>query len=203
MSKKKKSVLPLFLSASAVGVFLLLMVYAMSRDPNVLPSQLVGKPVPTFSAPTAQGGSFDLSEAAGKGRWVVINFWNTTCIVCRVEAPELERFYRFVSLADATKPLFVSVNIQDTNENILDYARNYGLSYPVVADRAGKISLDFGVTGTPETFFIDPQGTVRHRVAGEVDGDTILRFIDWLERNPGVSSQDALAGFTEVRRAGG
>ncbi|MCA2961958.1 MAG: TlpA family protein disulfide reductase [Silvanigrellales bacterium] len=203
MSTKKKSKLPLLLSGAAISVFLFLMVYAMSRDPNALPSQLVGKPFPAFAASTAQGGSFDLTEAAGKGRWVVINFWSTTCIVCREEAPELERFYRDMTLTDVSKPLFVSVNIQDTNESILGYARDYALSFPIVADRAGKISLDFGVTGTPETFFIDPQGTVRHRVAGAVDGDTILRFIDWLEKNPGVSSQDALAGFTEVRRAGG
>jgi cytochrome c biogenesis protein CcmG/thiol:disulfide interchange protein DsbE len=200
---KKKSYMPLVLSGLAVGVFLSLMLYAMSRDPNALPSQLVGKPVPAFDAQTAQGDRLNLANSVGKGRWVVINFWNTTCIVCREEAPELERFYRGVSLAGETTPLFFSVNIQDSNELILDYARNYGLSFPVVADRAGKISLDFGVTGTPETFFVDPQGTVRHRVAGSVDGDSILRFIEWLEQNPGVNSQEALQGFARVRSMGG
>jgi cytochrome c biogenesis protein CcmG, thiol:disulfide interchange protein DsbE len=200
---KKKSRLPLVVSGAAVGVFLSLMVYAMSRDPSALPSQLVGKPVPAFAEVTAQGSRFDLAQEAGKGRWVIINFWSTTCIVCREEAPELERFYRGVSLAGGSQPLFVSVNIQDSNESILEYARNYGLSFPVVTDRAGKISLDYGVTGTPETFFIDPQGTVRHRVAGSVDGDSILRFIDWLDKNPGAGSQEALHGFTQIRSLGG
>ena len=200
---KKKSMLPLVFSGLAIGVFLSLMVYAMSKDPNSLPSQLVGKPFPPFNASTAQGGTFDLAQDSGKGRWVVMNFWNTTCIVCREEAPELERFYKSVTLASQTTPLFVSVNIQDTSENILEYARNYGLSFPVVADKSGKISLDYGVTGTPETFFIDPRGTVRHRVAGNVDGDSILRFIEWLEKNPTAGSQEALKGFAQMRSLGG
>ena len=200
---KKRSRMPLYVSGGVIAVFLSLMVYAMKHDPNALPSQLVGKPVPAFSGPVAQGGNFDLKEVTGKGRWVVINFWTTTCVVCREEAPELERFYRQVSLANANAPLFVSVNIQDTPENILGWHRDYRLTFPVVTDKAGKISLDYGVTGTPETFFVDPQGTVRHRVAGEDDGDSILRFIDWLEKNPSAGTDEAMQGFTRVRSLGG
>jgi len=199
----KKSRMPLFISGGVVAVFLALMLYAMSHDPNALPSQLVGKPAPAFSAPIAQGGAFQLQEVSGKGRWVVINFWTTSCIVCREEAPELERFYRSVSLGTEKGPLFVSVNIQDTPENIMGWNRDYRLTFPVVADRAGKISLDYGVTGTPETFFVDPQGTVRHRVAGSVDGDSILRFIDWLEKNPGAGAGEAMQGFVASRSVGG
>ena len=177
------------------------MLYAMGKDPNVLPSQLVGKPAPSFLAQTAQGGQLDLSAQLSKGRWVIMNFWSTTCVVCRHEAPELEGFYR-QSLGDSTGrfPLFVSVNIKETVPEVLGYQKDFSLSFPVVLDVSGKIALDFGVTGTPETFFIDPSGKVRHRVAGDVDRDTILRFIDWLEKNPDRGAREVLDGYFAVRK---
>jgi cytochrome c biogenesis protein CcmG/thiol:disulfide interchange protein DsbE len=98
------------------------------------------------------------------------------------------------------------VNTQDKIPDILNYQKEFKLSFPVVADLDGKISLDFGVYGTPETFFIDPSGQVRHRVAGEVDRNTILAFIDWLDQNPGISPIQAIEGFGQVRaglRSGG
>lgn len=197
VAKKKKNRTGLVVSSVGVAAFLGLMAYALNRDPNALPSQLVNKPVPAFVSNVAQGGQFDMQDHVGKGRWVVMNFWSTTCIVCREEAPELERFYTQVSSQGG--PLFVSVNIQESNAEIMEYMKNYRLSFPVVSDKSGKISLDFGVTGTPETFFVDPQGKVRHRVAGGVDGDSILRFIDWLEKNGEVSAEQAMRGFTQLR----
>lgn len=189
----------LYLALAALLVFTGLMVYALNRDANYVPSQLVGQNAPGFVENTAQGSSFNLGNVVGKGKWVVINFWSTTCTVCRVEAPELERFWREdASKADASV-LFVSVNIQDEIKDILNYQKDFSLTYPVVADRAGKISLDYGVYGTPETFFVSPEGVVRHRVAGEVDRNTILAFVGWLESNPGITPQQAIDGFGRVR----
>lgn len=188
-----------FAAISLIGVFLGLMLYAMTRDPNLLPSQLVGKPAPSAQANWDNGDAFRLKGIVGQGRWIVLNFWNTSCIVCRYEAPELDLFYREVVLKDGKAPLFISVNIQDSLDMIANYKRSLNLSYPVVADLTGKISLDFGVYGTPETFFIDPAGVVRHRVAGDVDGPTILRFIDFLEANPDLSAEQAIEAFAQVR----
>jgi len=189
----------LYAALAALVIFTGLMIYALNRDANFVPSQLVGKPAPTFVANTAQGTSFDFASLAGKGRWVVINFWSTTCVVCRVEAPELERFWR----EDASRPdspiQFLSVNIQDDIKDILNYQKDFSLSFPVVADQTGKISLDYGVYGTPETFFISPEGVVRHRVAGEVDRNTILAFVDWLKNNPDISPGQAIDGFGRIR----
>jgi cytochrome c biogenesis protein CcmG/thiol:disulfide interchange protein DsbE len=199
VSKKIKSKSGLYAALAGLLIFTGLMVYALNRDANYVPSQLVGKSVPLFAASTAQGSQFDLQSMLGQGRWIVINFWNTTCVVCRVEAPELERFWRENASKQGNEPFFVSVNIQDEIPDILRYQREFGLSFPVVADRAGKISLDYGVYGTPETFFIDPKGIVRHRVAGEVDRNTILAFVDWLEKNPAVSPLQAIEGFGQVR----
>lgn len=186
-----------FISFTVLVLFFMLMIYALNKDPNALPSQLVNKPARPFVASVVQGGKFDLSDNIGKGRWVVINFWTSSCIVCREEAPEFERFFQESKTEGA--PLFVSVNIQDKPEYILQWQVDYKQSFPVVSDRNGRISLDYGVTGTPETFFINPQGIVRHRVAGGVDKDSILRFIDWLEKNPSVTPEEALQGFAQMR----
>ena len=141
------------------------MTYALQHDPNALPSQLVNRAAPLFSASVAQGGQFNLQDHVGKGRWLVLNFWTTTCVVCREEAPELQRFYQDVSSQGGSAPQFISINTQESTPEILGYQRDLRLSFPVVSDKSGKISLDYGVYGTPETFFIDPQGRVRHRVA--------------------------------------
>lgn len=186
-------------SFSAIFIFLALMVYALKRDAQFVPSQLINKSAPVFASQTAQGSTFDLKQYAGQGRWVIVNFWSTTCVVCRYEAPELERFYEMTTKQGSAGPIFVSVNIQEEAPLIMSYQRDHRLSYPVVMDLVGKISLDYGVTGTPETFFIDPKGVVRHRVAGEVDNDSIFRFIDWLEKNPNLAPDEALRDFAQIR----
>lgn len=199
MLQKKQNRVFGFVGLSTVLIFLGLMLYAMSRDANAVPSQLVGKPAPVAQSNWDNGESFRSSAIVGKGRWVIMNFWSSSCIVCRYEAPELQRFYEEVVLKDPTAPLFVSVNIQDPAELIASYKRSLRLTYPVVADVSGKMSLDYGVYGTPETFFIDPDGRVRHRVAGDVDGQTILTFIRYLEEHPHLDAEEALEAFARVR----
>lgn len=206
MGYKSSAKRNLVLSITALLMFTGLMVYALSRDANYVPSQLVGHPAPTMKAPTAQGFEFEFQSLLAQRRWVIVNFWSTTCVVCRYEAPELERFWRENVQNSTTGPLFVSVNTQDRIPDILNYQKQFSLSFPVVADLDGKISLDYGVYGTPETFFIDPKGLVRHRVAGDVDRNTILAFIDWLDKNPGITPVQAIEGFGQVRaglRTGG
>lgn len=152
MSNKSSSKRTLALSISALVLFTGLMVYALSRDANYVPSQLVGHSAPTMRAPTAQGFEFEFQSLLAQRRWVIVNFWSTTCVVCRFEAPELERFWRENVQKSTTGPLFVSVNTQDQIPDILNYQKQFSLSFPVVADLDGKISLDYGVYGTPETF---------------------------------------------------
>jgi cytochrome c biogenesis protein CcmG/thiol:disulfide interchange protein DsbE len=184
-------------------IFLGLMLYAMSRDANVLPSLLVGKPAPRNELIWDNGERFMSHAVLGRGRWVLINFWNTTCVVCRYEAPELERLYREVVQKSDEAPFLISVNIQDSPEQVAAYKRSLGLTYPVVLDSNGKMSLDYGVYGTPETFFVDPSGVVRHRVAGEVDGQTALRFMAFLDQseNQNLTATQAMDAFAQVRAA--
>ncbi|MBX9839175.1 MAG: redoxin domain-containing protein, partial [Silvanigrellaceae bacterium] len=72
-------------------------------------------------------------------------------------------------------------------------------TFPVVQDTKGLISIQYGVTGTPETFFIDKNSVVRYRIAGPVNKNIILKFIDWLEKNPNSSQDDATKALMNMR----
>lgn len=172
----------LLISFFVVSTFALLMAFGLRRNPNFNPSQLVGKSAPQITAPLLQGGEFKSSERFSKGTWVVVNFWTSSCFVCREEAPDMEKFYR-TTLEKSDVPMqFVSINIQDNEQTISTWQKNYQQTFPVVQDKRGSISLDYGVTGTPETFFIDPKGVVLHRIAGGVSQATILKTIAKLQK---------------------
>lgn len=199
MSKNKFSKKTLIITGIFLFFFMLLMIYSLKQDPNFTPSQLVGRNAPNFSANIAQGGNFNSLNTFNKGRWVIVNFWSSVCIICRREAPELEFFYKTVTLANINYPDFISINIQDNKETILQWQTNYQQTFPVIQDIDGLISIRYGVTGTPETFFIDPKSTVRFRVAGTLNKNIILDFITWLENNPNANQNDATKALINLR----
>jgi cytochrome c biogenesis protein CcmG, thiol:disulfide interchange protein DsbE len=199
MKKKNSSKKTLVISGIILAFFMSLMIYALKQDPNFNPSQLVGERAPPISAYIAQGGSFNSSDTFNKGRWVIINFWSSFCFVCRSEAPEIENFYQTVSLQNINNPNFISINIQDDKEIIAQWQSNYKQTFPVIQDIKGLISVRYGVTGTPETFFIDPNSIVRYRVAGALNKRIILNFISWLDKNPNASQDEATKALMNMR----
>ena len=110
---------------------------------------------PAVSLPFLHGGTFDL--AAYRGKVVVLNFWASWCVDCKLEAK---------SLADAAarwkgkNVVVVGVDTKDFAFAASRYMKRYGVDYPVVRDVSGSLSDRFGVTGYPETFFIDRSGRV-------------------------------------------
>jgi cytochrome c biogenesis protein CcmG, thiol:disulfide interchange protein DsbE len=199
MNNNNSSKKNLFISGIVLVFFLSLMIYALKQDPNFNPSQLVGEKAPAISASIAQGGTFHSSDTFNEGRWVIVNFWSSFCYVCRGEAPEIENFYQTVSLKNKRNPNFISINIQDDKETIDQWQRDYKQTIPVIQDIKGLISIRYGVTGTPETFFIDPNSIVRYRVAGALNKRIILNFISWLEKNPNVSQDKATKALMNMR----
>lgn len=193
MKSQKKS---LFISLSILAIFSGLMLFGLKQNARFTPSALVGKPVPQFEANVFPLGHFKSDAMTGQA-WTVINFWASTCYVCRQEAKELEYFYKKISLRNPDMPQFVSVNIQEDFQTVADWQRTYEQTFPVILDTNGHISILFGVTGTPETFLIDRTGIVRYRIAGEINTNFILNFIEWFEQNPGASEQDARKKFIE------
>lgn len=192
--KKNQS---LFIALGAFFVFLGLMLFGLKQNANFTPSALTGKPVPEFDARLFPIGHFNSNKISQNHAWTVINFWASTCYVCRREAKELENFYQTISLRNSDAPQFVSVNIQEEFETVADWQRTYQQTFPVVLDTNGHISILFGVTGTPETFLIDRSGIVRYRIAGAVSVNFILNFIEWFENHPNASEKEARKNFIE------
>jgi cytochrome c biogenesis protein CcmG/thiol:disulfide interchange protein DsbE len=143
-------------------------------SPGDLPSVLIGKPVPEFSLPgianlQGDGGAVPgLSSAVFKtGEVSVLNFWSSTCAPCVIEHPQL------AELAQLGIPLY-SIDYKDKPEGARRFLTSHGNPYRAIgADESGMTAIDFGVTGTPETFVIDRQGRVVFRYQGPVTPEVL------------------------------
>jgi cytochrome c biogenesis protein CcmG, thiol:disulfide interchange protein DsbE len=105
---------------------------------------------------------------------VLVNFWASWCVPCRVEAPRLERAWR------AARPrgvVFLGLNMQDVREDARRFLSKFGISYLNVRDKSNDVSLDWGVTGIPETFFVTAQGRVVAHVIGAVSAAELRRGV--------------------------
>jgi len=118
------------------------------------------------------GGSGSLSDY--RGRWVLVNFWASWCIPCREEAPALEQFQRRHGDGGFT---VLGIDSRDLTGDGLAFVRRYGLTYPQLRDGDGDLAHEFGTTGVPENFLVDPQGKVRLLVRGPVSEEQLDREV--------------------------
>ena len=134
----------------------------LGRDPRALPSQLIGKPLPAFAGTTLDGTAFSSADLAG--RPAIVNVWASWCIpACVDEHPVLLAAAR----AYPEQLAVVGVLYQDTADGARSFLARYGDGgWPNVLDASGAITVDLGVTGPPETFFVDASGIVRARYVG-------------------------------------
>jgi cytochrome c biogenesis protein CcmG/thiol:disulfide interchange protein DsbE len=160
---------------SAVPV-LALLAYGFRVNPRDVPSPLVGRPAAAFSLRTFEGAPVTLE--ALRGKVVVLNFWASWCHpACYEEAPALERGWRAYRDQGV---VVVGVDIQDTAEAARKFIRDFGLTFPNVQDPNGKVSVDYGVYGVPETFFIDRQGRIRSKHVGALTDEVFRATVDRL-----------------------
>lgn len=140
----------------------LLLFTGLGRDPREIPSPLIGQPLPAFSATTLTGETFASEQLAG--RPAVVNVWASWCIpACVDEHPVLLA----AAARHAGELQLVGVLYQDTAEGARSFLARYGDGgWPNLLDPSGRIVIDLGVTGPPETFFVDAEGIVRARVVG-------------------------------------
>lgn len=125
----------------------------------------VGDPAPASPLPRLEGeGEESLAEY--RGRWVLVNFWASWCVPCKEEAPALERFQRQRGGPDFT---VLGIDSRDLSDDGREFVRRFGLSYPQLRDGDGDAAHDYGTTGVPENFLIDPQGKVRWMLPAPVD----------------------------------
>jgi cytochrome c biogenesis protein CcmG, thiol:disulfide interchange protein DsbE len=153
---------------------LALLGYAFRTDPRAIPSPLVGRPAASFALTTFDGKPLDL--AGLRGQVVVLNFWASWCVpACYHEAPVLESTWQATR---ARGLVVVGVAIQDTTEASRAFVERFGLSFPTAPDPGGKVSIDYGVYGVPETFVIDRRGTIRAKHVGAVTQEAIVASVE-------------------------
>ncbi len=172
---------------------LFLLAYGFRTDPRAIPSPLVGKMAPEFTLSTFDGSPMKLSDSRGKA--VVLNFWASWCIPCREEAPLLEAAWQ--ALKDR-EVVFLGVNIQDSEEAARDFVHGFGITFPNGRDAKGKIAIDYGVYGIPETLFIDRQGRITAKVIGPLGAETLVARAR--EALQGIASaEERRPGYQSVR----
>lgn len=183
---------------SVVGVVVVLAaVFAGRLDlgETVPASPLIGRGAPDLDLPLLEGGgSAPIHD--GEADVTVVSFWASWCPPCRAEHPDL------VAAADTLGPdgvRFVAIDSRDTTNAAVEFLDTYGRSayQAVVVDGDNLASIEFGVWGLPETFFLDETGTIVGKVAGGVDFVTVLDLVEQVrageaigERSTGEVYQD-------------
>ena len=159
--------------ALAVAVPVLVLVVALAGSQpagtRAADSPLLGKPAPALEGQTVDGEAFALGAAPG--RWVLVNFFATWCVPCVREHPELVRFAdRHRAAGDAE---VVAVVYDDPAAEVRKFREERGGDWPMVVDPDGRIALEFGVAGVPESYLISPDGTVAAKLIGGVAADAL------------------------------
>lgn len=162
MSSRRK---PLLLSLPLVGFLALLWVLwqGLGKDPTLLPSALIDRPLPPFRAPTLADPQRFVTPDDFKGNIALLNVWATWCPTCQAEHAALK------ALA-AQGVVIYGVNYKDDRDKALAWLRQLGDPYRfTIDDAAGQLGIDLGVYGAPETYLLDARGVIRYRHVGALD----------------------------------
>jgi len=152
-----------------VGVLL----YGFVNKGTQAGSMLDGKPAPDFTLNLFDGRSITLSDL--KGKPVLINFWASWCGPCRDEAPVLERGWRAYKDKGV---IFIGVDVRDEEKAALAFIKEFNITYPNGPDTTNRISINYGVTGVPESFFVNRDGVVIRRHVGATNEQQLKRYIE-------------------------
>jgi cytochrome c biogenesis protein CcmG/thiol:disulfide interchange protein DsbE len=177
---------------SAIGMAIALpivglLAYGLTTDPNRLPSTLPGKPAPEFALHVMDSSPPDTARLSEhRGEVVVVNFWASWCLECRVEHADLS----LVSTMYADRGVrFYGVLYSDTEANGRSWIREMGgQAYPALVDDRSRTAIDYGLYGVPETFIIDQQGRVVHKQIGPITTQQLSAIIDPLLAQPQQAS---------------
>ncbi|MGJ7613963.1 MULTISPECIES: DsbE family thiol:disulfide interchange protein [unclassified Variovorax] len=152
----------------AAGVLVAFMAAGLTLKPREVPSPLIGKPAPGFTLPVLEQPGRTLSVQDMRGKVWLLNVWASWCVACRLEHP---------LVLDASRtgevPIY-GLNYKDAPADALRWLDRFGNPYVAsLSDREGLVGIDFGVYGVPETFVIDKQGVIRHKVIGPLTPETL------------------------------
>jgi len=146
-----------------LGAFLFKGLYL---EPRKLPSNFLDKPVPDFYLPGLNSGDKGLSQADFKGQYSLLNVWATWCMACRDDHGFL------MDLASKGVVIF-GLDYKDDRQSANQWLQSLGNPYKAIGfDKPGRVAIDFGIYGTPETFLIDAKGIIRYRHVGVLNQQT-------------------------------
>ena len=139
-------------------------------DPRALPSPFIGKPAPQFELPTLKNPEVSIGSTTLAGDFALVNVWATWCVMCRVEHPFLLEL-----AAEKAVPIY-GINWRDSRPEAIRWLNDLGDPYLASAyDEDGRVGIDWGVYGAPETFLVDPEGTVIYKHLGPLDPEVWKR----------------------------
>ena len=176
-----------------LGIFILLVCFlavGLTLNPREVPSPLIGKPAPAFELPVLQqpGERFDaaarrFAPSDMRGKVWLLNVWASWCVSCRDEHPVL------VELSKRGVMPILGLNYKDKGEEATAWLKQFGNPYDLsVVDADGRIGIDYGVYGVPETYVIDRKGVIRYKHIGPVTPEAAKSKIEPLLRELNAGS---------------
>jgi len=157
--KQLKFIIPLALFVVLVGFLMV----GLNLNPREVPSPLIGKPAPAFSLPRLDDPAQQIGKRDLLGQVWILNVWASWCVACREEHPLLVEFSR-----RKVVPIY-GLNYKDGRAEAQRWLASFGNPYTAsISDTQGKVGIDFGVYGVPETFVVDKRGTIRFKQIGPV-----------------------------------
>ncbi|MCX7177809.1 MAG: DsbE family thiol:disulfide interchange protein [Proteobacteria bacterium] len=174
----KRFLIPLALFIVLVGF----LAVGLKLDPHEVPSPLVGKPAPLFELPQLAQPDLKFSPVEMKGKVWLLNVWASWCVSCRQEHPVL------VALSKTGAVPVYGLNYKDQRADGMKWLGQFGDPYVMsLFDADGRVGIDYGVYGVPETYLIDKQGVIRFKQIGpvtrEVLNEKILPLVKELEKS--------------------
>ena len=156
-------------------VFVVLAIFlyiGLGLNPHEVPSPLINKPAPAFTLPQLHDPSKQFSSQDMKGQVWLLNVWASWCVSCREEHPVL------MALARKNIVPIYGLDYKDKNEDGEAWLRNGGNPYTLVStDADGRVGIDYGVYGVPETYVIDKQGVIRYKQIGAITHENLQNKI--------------------------
>jgi cytochrome c biogenesis protein CcmG/thiol:disulfide interchange protein DsbE len=154
-----------------LGIFVVVVGFlavGLTLNPRELPSPLVGRPTPDFLLPQLYDQEKTFSPNEMKGKVWLLNFWASWCVACKEEHPVLTH------LAQSGAVPIYGMDYKDRKEDALMWLKQWGNPYQVIAvDESGRVGINFGVYGVPETYVIDKAGVIRYKQIGPLREDIL------------------------------